>query len=523
MFQNLLMRFYFIIIIAALCPFLAFGLYTAQQDKKVMLLAWQTSLQEVTTAIDAGTTSGPPPTGEHKAKPAELYPVYRDGELIGHMGAKTDLEDMELIYSKTIHRWLVSAVVVWGVLSVALACIYSHFACRLNRLLAQIAREDYDTAAFKEIPQLLPVLTTVKNLRTKYRAEVEHVQQLIEASPLTDLFNVCPVAIVEVDKNGVVRAYNAEYSKLTQGLLSTGSIEQGAAISDIHQAIGFDKEQGVLYHALQGIHVKQKIFRVSDREWLANASPMRDGRTGAVVGAIAAIYDITEYQQMQREVSRLDRLNIVGEMAASVAHEIRNPMTTVRGYLQHMALKSSDKDKYDLLIEELDRANGLINEYLSIVRKNTKHKTPGDINQVIRSLQPLLYACTVKQGILLEAELDESIPAIIMDATEIRQLLLNLYRNAEDAILSKGKVIIRTQCQPNGVCLQVQDTGCGIPATHLSKIMEPFYTTKSTGTGLGLAVCRNIAEQHNAQLTIASVEGAGTTVSILFSFCPEKE
>jgi signal transduction histidine kinase len=110
-----------------------------------------------------------------------------------------------------------------------------------------------------------------------------------------------------------------------------------------------------------------------------------------------------------------------------------------------------------------------------------------------------------------------------MDATEIRQLLLNLYRNAEDAIPSKGKVIIRTKRQANGVCLQVEDTGCGIPATHLSRIMEPFYTTKSTGTGLGLAVCRNIAEQHNAQLTITSVEGAGTTVSIVFSLCPEKE
>lgn len=522
MFQNLLMRIYFIVIIAALCPFLAFGLYTAQQDKKVMLLAWQTSLQEV-AAIDSGTTSVPPPTEANKAKTAELYPVYREGKLIGHIEANAKLDDIELIYIKTIHRWLLSAVVVWGVLSVAMAFIYSCFVRRLNRLLAQIAREDYDAAAFKEIPPLLPVLTTVKNLRTKYLAEVEHVQQLMDASPLTDLFNVCPVAIVAVDKTGVVRAYNAEYSKLTQGLLSTGSIEQGASINDIHRAIGFDKEQGVLYHALQGIHVKQKIFRVSDREWLSNASPMRDGRTGAVVGAIAAIYDITEYQQMQREVSRLDRLNIVGEMAASVAHEIRNPMTTVRGYLQHMALKSSDKDKYDLLIEELDRANGLINEYLSIVRKNTKKKTPGDINQVIRSLQPLLYACTVKQGILLEAELDEAIPAIVMDATEIRQLLLNLYRNAEDAIPSKGKVIIRTKRQANGVCLQVEDTGCGIPATHLSRIMEPFYTTKSTGTGLGLAVCRNIAEQHNAQLTITSVEGAGTTVSIVFSLCPEKE
>jgi signal transduction histidine kinase len=285
------------------------------------------------------------------------------------------------------------------------------------------------------------------------------------------------------------------------------------------QKDGIGEEDIILVRALKGENIVQETINYAGRTWLATAIRFYNEDNKEILGALGVYGDITERESIRCELEKLDRLNLVGEMAASVAHEIRNPMTTVRGYLQFMSKKSGDKDRYDILISELDRANSIIEDFLSLARSRTVNKELCSLNEIISSLQPLLYADAVKDGIVVELELEPELPNLQLHKKEIKQLVLNLYRNAAEAISSisaNGRIIIRTTHINESICLEAEDNGCGIPEDSLKKVMEPFYTTKGNGTGLGLAICLSIAGQHNAALTIDSTVGAGTTVRVKF-------
>lgn len=340
-------------------------------------------------------------------------------------------------------------------------------------------------------------------------------------SPLADVFNFCPIAMVIVDPNGIIQRYNEAFFDLIKRLTEKERQIIGISIYEIFNEKLLDKADGVMPDALQGKMVKQKYIKVMGKKFLATASPIKDGNAGGIRGAIAVYYEITEYEKLCAELSRMDRLNLLGETAASLAHEIRNPITTIKGYLQLMARKGENKERFEILLGELNRAHELIEEYLLLARNKPLQKTPKSMNAIIHSIYPLLYADTVKLSIQLQLDLEEDLPDLRIDERELKQLILNLCRNAADATMNKGKIIIRTKRGRDFVCLEVEDDGCGIPEECLEKVTEPFYTTKGNGTGLGLAVCRNIADQHHAKLWIRSVLKKGTTVSVRFPI--EKE
>ena len=238
---------------------------------------------------------------------------------------------------------------------------------------------------------------------------------------------------------------------------------------------------------------------------------------GTVESVMAIIRDITGQRQLEKEISRLDRLAVVGEMAASIGHEVRNPMTTVRGFLQ-LFQKKPEFASYDghlqLMIEELDRANSIITEFLSLARNKAVVKIPSDLNDIIYTMFPLLYTDALRAGHEIVLELGQ-IPLLDLDRQEIRQCILNLVRNSLEAMTDKGKVTIRTYFEGGRTFLAIADQGPGIPLEHRDKIGTPFFTTKDTGTGLGLAVCYSIAARHNAELSWRTGSG-GTTFFLSF-------
>lgn len=228
--------------------------------------------------------------------------------------------------------------------------------------------------------------------------------------------------------------------------------------------------------------------------------------------------DITEQKLLEREMARLDRLDLIGEMAASIGHEIRNPMTTVRGYLQMLGSKpcfAEYEDKLALMIEELDRSDQIITEFLSLAKNKPVHKKPQNLNRIIEAINPLIYADAVKNNTLVRLSFGDT-PDLPLDEKEIRQLLFNLVRNALEAMPSGGTIDIRTFTENGEVILAIQDTGNGIPKEIIEKIGTPFFTTKEQGTGLGLAICFSIATRHNAKISIESTP-FGTTFLIHFS------
>jgi len=228
----------------------------------------------------------------------------------------------------------------------------------------------------------------------------------------------------------------------------------------------------------------------------------------------------TEHQQREKvlqEIARIDRLDSVGDMAASIGHEVRNPMTTVRGYLQLFQRKvqfAEHAEQINTMIEELDRANSIISEFLSLAKNKTVNIKVGNLNMVIHALYPLLQADALRRGHDVSIKLD-SIPDSEFDENEIRQLILNLVRNGLEAMQQEGVVTIRTYTQDNWLILSVEDKGTGIQEEVMAKLGMPFVTTKEEGTGLGLSVCYRIAERHGAKISVKTGKG-GTTFIIRF-------
>ncbi len=227
--------------------------------------------------------------------------------------------------------------------------------------------------------------------------------------------------------------------------------------------------------------------------------------------------DITEQKRMEKEIARLDRLNLVGEMAASIGHEIRNPMTTIRGFLQLLNSKERNKEDrmyFDLMIEELDRANEIISEYLNIAKNKVVNLQPKYLDTVVKSLYPMLMADANEQEKEIYLDLNKP-PKVLIDENEIRQLILNMTRNGLEAMSVHGMLTIGTMEEGNEVVIFIKDEGQGIPPDLLDKLGTPFVTTKDNGTGLGLAVCYSIAARHYARIDLKT-GSEGTTFYIRF-------
>ncbi len=232
---------------------------------------------------------------------------------------------------------------------------------------------------------------------------------------------------------------------------------------------------------------------------------------------LSLINDITERRQFEKEMARFERLNLIGEMAAGIGHEIRNPMTTTRGFLQILKEKNEyikHREYFDLMIAEMDRANSIITEFLSLAKDKTVHLKLQNLNPLVKALIPLIQADALVSKKSIQALLKE-VPDLFLDEKEIRQLILNLVRNGLEAMSSGGMLTISTFADSKEVVLAVEDQGKGIAPDLLDKIGTPFLTTKDYGTGLGLAVCYSIASRHGAVISVETGP-AGTTFYVRF-------
>ncbi|MDP7992567.1 ATP-binding protein [Bacillus sp. MHSD_36] len=262
-----------------------------------------------------------------------------------------------------------------------------------------------------------------------------------------------------------------------------------------------------------------EFFSAPDEYWHeVIAYPYDDG--------ICCIFkNITEKKQYEQELKRLSNIDLIGQMAAGISHEIRNPMTTVRGFLQLLKEEPTyekHNKHFNLMIEELDRANSIITEFLSMGNTRKSDLQMLDLNSIIRDIIPLIKIDTHNQNKYIEVDTND-IPELLLNRNEIRQLLINLYRNGLEA-MDKEKVLTISTYKEGRHCvvLAVRDQGKGIRPEVLEKLGTPFYTTKHNGTGLGLGVCYAIAARHNAKIEIQT-GSEGTTFFVKFDYGNNKK
>lgn len=227
--------------------------------------------------------------------------------------------------------------------------------------------------------------------------------------------------------------------------------------------------------------------------------------------------DITQQKQLEQKLINIDKLNLMGQMAANIAHEIRNPMTTIRGLLQVFSVKEefkSHKSYLELMVSEIDKADAIISEFLYMAKDKVMELEYHNLNSIISKLAPLLRANLVAHNLSLRLELGE-ISEVLLDEKEIKQLILNLAENAMEAMAEGSYITIKTYEENSQVVLVVEDIGKGIPKEIIEKIGTPFFTTKENRAGLGLSVCQSIVERHRAKLSFDS-NSEGTSVYISF-------
>lgn len=351
--------------------------------------------------------------------------------------------------------------------------------------------------------------------RNKANEQINQLAAIVESAP-DGIFGCSPDGIISYWNKGaeMIFGYTAE-EILGQNLIYIIPPESRRQFMRILNQL--EKGQAVSRYELQLCNKNQEVRYVS-----ISASPVRDS-AGEIITISMITRDLTEMKRIEKEILRMDQLNLVGQMAAGIGHEIRNPMTTVRGFLQLLAKKEADSRKseyYDIIIEELDRANAIITEFLSLAKSRVVKLQPASINKILNALYPLISSDATKQDkrIILKKG---DIPNIPLSEKEIRQLIINLVRNGLDASPPGRAVTIGTYAEKDQVILYVEDEGSGIQPEILDKLGTPFTTTKDEGTGLGLSVCFSIADKHNAKIDVKT-SPEGTIFYVRFNLTPKQ-
>ena len=238
------------------------------------------------------------------------------------------------------------------------------------------------------------------------------------------------------------------------------------------------------------------------------------------LGLVIIFEDVTHQVHMQVEVRRMHELAAIGQLAASIAHELRNPLSSIKGaaqFLQQEAQDPSTAEFLGIIVEEVDGLNKIASEFLDFARQLKIDAIEVNLADVLQKQLTLLGPQLTRGSIEAEADIDEDVPAIICDQKHVEQILLNLILNSVQAMPDGGKLRLTvrlSQQWPEHVQIDVKDSGIGIPANRLGKIFTPFFTTKVKGTGLGLPVVQKIIQNHQGHIEVDSVEGEGATFRV---------
>ncbi|WP_027086071.1 ATP-binding protein [Cohnella panacarvi] len=229
------------------------------------------------------------------------------------------------------------------------------------------------------------------------------------------------------------------------------------------------------------------------------------------------ILDVTENKMSEQLLIRSEKLSVVGQLAAGVAHEIRNPLTALKGFTQ-LLYKDADRNRnyYEMMLVELERINYIVGEFVLLSKPNQwKAIVPSCMYRMLGDIIPIMESQAIITNVSIHVDRSENLPDVRCDINQIKQVLINLMKNGIEAMPDGGNLHIRAWHDRSGyVVIEVEDQGGGIPQEVIKRLGEPFYTTKQSGTGLGLTVCFKIIQAHGGALTFTSLPNQGTVASV---------
>jgi len=269
-----------------------------------------------------------------------------------------------------------------------------------------------------------------------------------------------------------------------------------------------------------------------------------EGPEGTLLGTLALFQDLREQKAQEEQWRRRDRLASLGELAAGVAHEIRNPLAGIGTSAQLLKRRLENGDPRgqfaDLILEEVTRLDRIVESLLQFARPTTPQLSRQAVLPPIEKARALVHEIAVRQDVELTVECAESIPDLYLDHDQILQVMINLLKNGLQALNQGGEIVVsvalarKRAADRSGIGrratdrlraageapaidvveIRVRDNGPGIPAAVMAKVFDPFYTTRTQGTGLGLSICQSLVREHGGSISIESTVGQGTTVIV---------
>ncbi|MDA8164588.1 MAG: ATP-binding protein [Desulfobacteraceae bacterium] len=346
-----------------------------------------------------------------------------------------------------------------------------------------------------------------------YRVSQETLRQMKAFTGL--LISRLPVGIIATGPDGRVKTWNRAAATLA-GEEPGREETDPAAVLPPALAGHFPPGEA----ACRGEMLDEEVtLAASGGERLVEASslPIRD-EEGSCMGRVLLLNDVTAQRRLEWRLRRQQRFAALGKMAAGVAHEVRNPLSSIKGIATLLGSKfpagSQEAESARILVGEVERLNRAITELLDFARPLPLRIRPLALGKLIGDSLALVRSDAEALGITIRAEVPDGLPPLPADPDRLNQVLLNLYLNAIQAMEGGGLLTVRGSFTPGRLVLTVEDTGCGIQPGDLDRIFDPYFTTKASGTGLGLAMVQKIVEEHGGQIGVESGPGRGTRVVV---------
>ena len=328
------------------------------------------------------------------------------------------------------------------------------------------------------------------------------------------------VGILAVDNNLVVTNFNKQAEKII------GKTKEEVVNRHIKYLYPNDPYE---YQFIQRTIIEGKEFKNTEEivevngktlELIVDTNLLRD-KDSKTVGAVCICKDITDFKRMEKEIEENERLKLLNELSAGVAHEIRNPLAGIKGFLQLLENNyrkeiMTEKNLFYIqsILEEVDRINSITKDFLLLNKNMETTKTKININQLIESVLSLMEPLSLQKSIKVEKKLDYSLTKVHGHSEHLKQVFINLIKNSIEALKVGGGIIVQTSPKDGGIEVGIIDDGPGIPPEIIDKIIYPFFTTKMEGTGLGLSICKKIIRDHGGRMIIENIAGSGAAVRV---------
>jgi len=313
--------------------------------------------------------------------------------------------------------------------------------------------------------------------------------------------------LLSIDPEGRIRSYN----RLALELL--GLKEAGVDGKDLASVIDF-QETGIhsTLSSCQPVFEREYLHRQKSGALMPmtlSVTPILDEKQ-TCTGAVILLRDLREIKKLEEKVRHSEKLAAIGELAAGVAHEIRNPLSSIKGFARFLAHSLSDriqeKEYAEIMVKEVDRINRVVNDLLTFARPMEPEPAPTDVLELAEHTMRLVETDARSRDIKIRSKINPDLKRFLLDANQITQALLNLMLNALQEVDNGGAIDVGADVNESGTRLNiwVEDNGPGIPRDKKKKIFDPFFTTREKGTGLGLSIVHKIVENHRGEIRVES-------------------